>query len=98
MQKEATFFAAFRASSSLSLSPAKQMSKSGHKDMDRIQMNEWMKEQKKTLVLCNTRVEEGWRDEAGLVSEGNLRVHFRIAIQSFDSQINSFNLVFFPSF
>lgn len=53
-----------------SLSPAKQMSKSGHKDMDRIQMNEWMKEQKKILVLCNTRVEEGWRDEAGLVSEG----------------------------
>lgn len=38
--------------------------------MDRIQMNEWMKEQKKILVLCNTRVEEGWRDEAGLVSEG----------------------------
>lgn len=59
-------------------------------------MNEWMKEKEKNLVLCNTRVEEGWRDEAGLVSEGRecLRVHFRIVIHSFDSQITSFNLGF----
>lgn len=35
------------------------MSKSGRTDTDRIQMNEWMKEKEKNLVLCNTRAEEG---------------------------------------
>lgn len=44
------------------------------------------------MVLCNTRDEERWRDEAGRVSGGwgggGLRVHLRIAVRSFESQIN----------
>lgn len=67
--------------------------------MDRMQMNEWMKESGwgGGLVLCNRQDEEGQRDEGGLVSEGmgGLRVHVRRVIQSFDSQINSCNLDFF---
>lgn len=44
----------------------------------------------KVLILCNTRVEDGWRDEAGLVSERGScrRVHIRIDIRSVESQIN----------
>lgn len=67
---------------------------SGRRDTDSIPMKERMKGSgrgggSKVVVLCNTRDEERWRDEAGRVWGGGcLRVHVRIAVRSFESQIN----------
>lgn len=62
-------------------------------------MTEGIKEKENNfLALCKPGVEEEWRDEAGLVSEGRerRRGHSRIVVQSRDSQMNSSNLGFIP--
>lgn len=62
-------------------------------------MTEGIKEKENNFLgLCKPGVEDGWRDEAGLLSEGRgrRRGRSRIAVQSRDSQMNSSNLRFIP--